>query len=128
MNKKMRKSQKGFTLVEVIVVAVIVAVLAAVAIPLYMGYIRDSRANVCQNTAASIASALVARVQQGQPVANVQALVPNGATTVTIPSITDAAGTNSTIVLPAGYTASATATAVTVTHTVSGANASVNWQ
>jgi prepilin-type N-terminal cleavage/methylation domain-containing protein len=35
--------KKGFTLVEVIVVAVIVAVLAAVAIPLYMGYLDSTR-------------------------------------------------------------------------------------
>ena len=60
----MIKNQKGFTLVEVIVVAVIVAVLAAVAIPLYNGYIHDSRVNVANNTAASVAGAAVATIQQ----------------------------------------------------------------
>ncbi len=60
----MVKNQKGFTLVEVIVVAVIVAVLAAVAIPLYNGYIRDSRFNVAQNTAGTVASACAATFQQ----------------------------------------------------------------
>ncbi len=59
------KRQDGFTLVEVIVVAVIVAVLAAVAIPLYNGYVRDSRKNVADNTAGTIASALAATRQQG---------------------------------------------------------------
>ena len=47
--------QKGFTLVEVIVVSVIVAVLAAVAIPLYSAYITKTRQNAVDNTAASLA-------------------------------------------------------------------------
>ena len=51
-----RKNQKGFTLVEVIVVAVIVAVLAAVAIPLYIGYINDSNRQAAQNGAGSLLS------------------------------------------------------------------------
>jgi type IV pilus assembly protein PilA len=62
-----RKNEQGFTLVEVIVVAVIVAVLAAVAIPLYNGYIRDSRTNVCQNTAGECAAALSAANAKAMP-------------------------------------------------------------
>ena len=58
------RNEKGFTLVEVIVVAVIVAVLAAVAIPLYMGYVHDSRLNVSNNVAGSVASACGATKQQ----------------------------------------------------------------
>jgi prepilin-type N-terminal cleavage/methylation domain-containing protein len=50
------KNRKGFTLVEVIVVAVIVAVLAAVAIPLYLGYVKDSRINSAANAAGSVAT------------------------------------------------------------------------
>lgn len=60
---KTLKNQKGFTLVEVIVVAVIVLILAAVAIPLYNGYIKDSRQNVANNTAGSVASAFAAAIQ-----------------------------------------------------------------
>ncbi|MFW5813350.1 MAG: prepilin-type N-terminal cleavage/methylation domain-containing protein, partial [Fibrobacterota bacterium] len=48
---------KGFTLIEVIVVAVIVAVLAAVAIPLYNGYIHDTRQDVVDNLAQTAAAA-----------------------------------------------------------------------
>ena len=48
----------GFTLVEVIVVAVIVAVLATVAIPLYTNYIESSKKGVVNNCAGSLASFL----------------------------------------------------------------------
>lgn len=41
---------------EVIVVAVIVAVLAGVSIPLYNGYVENSRANAAANAAGSTAS------------------------------------------------------------------------
>src|SRR5688572_27122868 len=51
-----KKGQRGFTLVEVIVVAVIVAALAAVAVPLYLGYVDSSRRNAAANAAGSIAS------------------------------------------------------------------------
>jgi prepilin-type N-terminal cleavage/methylation domain-containing protein len=61
--QKYLRNNKGFTLVEVIVVAVIVLILAAVAIPLYNGYIRDSRASTASSVAGTIASAMGACIQ-----------------------------------------------------------------
>lgn len=60
------KAQKGFTLVEVIVVAVIVAILAGVSIPLYLGYINNSRENAAANAAGSAASFAAACVNGGK--------------------------------------------------------------
>ena len=37
-----RTNQKGFTLMELMVVIVIVAILAAVAVPLYLNYVKDA--------------------------------------------------------------------------------------
>jgi prepilin-type N-terminal cleavage/methylation domain-containing protein len=58
------KRQNGFSLVEVIVVAVIVGVLAAVGIPIYAGYMRDQRQMTVDNlaeTAGATANAYVRR-------------------------------------------------------------------
>ena len=48
--------KKGFTLIEVLVVAVIVAILAAVAIPAYTAYIKSTKLDVDKNIAATIVS------------------------------------------------------------------------
>ena len=56
--------KKGFTLIEVMVVAVIVAVLAAVAIPAYNGYITDAKTSVAENTASTIAASAAAYMAQ----------------------------------------------------------------
>ena len=63
MRMKSRK-QMGFTLIEVIVVAVIIAVISAVAIPLYNGYLKDSRIRTAENVAGSAASFLGTAVAQ----------------------------------------------------------------
>lgn len=67
---KLRSNQKGFTLVEVIVVAVIVAVLAAVAIPLYLNYVNDSRAQTAASTAGSVQSHCAACLNGGNTITN----------------------------------------------------------
>jgi prepilin-type N-terminal cleavage/methylation domain-containing protein len=59
----------GFTLVEVIVVSVIVAVLALGAVLLYIGYVNDARKNNIENVAASAAGFLNSAV-------NLDAAVP----------------------------------------------------
>lgn len=56
--KNDKKSQQGFTLVEVIVVAVIVAAMAAVAVPMYLAYVDNARSNSASNAAGAVASFL----------------------------------------------------------------------
>ena len=49
--KKIRKSNKGFTLVELIIVIAIIAVLTAVAAPQYLKYVDQGRWSVDQDNA-----------------------------------------------------------------------------
>lgn len=60
--KKIRNNKKGFTLVEIIVVLVIIAVLAAAAIPTMIGFVEDSKgkAEIANARAAYIASQAIA--------------------------------------------------------------------
>lgn len=60
-----KPGQQGFTLVEVIVVAVIVAAMAAVAVPMYLNYVNNSRLNAATNAAGSAASFMGACINGG---------------------------------------------------------------
>ena len=63
---KIRKSNKGFTLVELIIVIAIIAILTAVAAPQYIKYVDESRWSKDQNNAASLLTAVqVAIVDNG---------------------------------------------------------------
>jgi Tfp pilus assembly protein PilE len=54
---RFRKNQKGFTMVEGIVIAVIIAVISSIAIPIYRGYIDSSQQSVVDNLAETAALA-----------------------------------------------------------------------
>jgi prepilin-type N-terminal cleavage/methylation domain-containing protein len=56
MFKKMKKKQKGFTLVELIVVVAILGVLATLLVPKIMGNVEESRKQTAIANARTIAS------------------------------------------------------------------------
>ena len=114
---KSLKNNKGFTLVEVIVVAVIVLILAAVAIPLYNGYIEDARKSSVENVAGSIAGAMGAGYQMlnTDPTITPSGASIGGADAIALVIAGNNIATN-TIMIPKGMGFNVGGGFVTVTH------------
>ena len=60
----MRRSQRGFTLMELMVVIVIVAILAAVAVPLYINYVKDAQRTEAKGAIGAVITAEQTYFQQ----------------------------------------------------------------
>jgi len=56
--RKFFKNQKGFTLVELMIVIVIVGILAAVAVPIYTGNVKKAKQSECDAALGTIRTAL----------------------------------------------------------------------
>ena len=108
--------KKGFTLIEVMVVAVIVAILAAVAIPAYNGYVERAGNNVAMNVAGTIASGVQTWISEGNTVSTLAATAGPSSYTV---------GGNITVKFPQDITVTVTAASVTAIHSKGGSAQSV---
>ncbi len=76
---KLRKKEKGFTLVELLIVIAIIAVLAAVVTPVALSAINDSKATAVYAEIKSIETAdLTYYVQKNKPAESIGALELNG--------------------------------------------------
>ena len=71
------RSNKGFTLVELMVVVAIVAILAAVAIPMYSSFRQKSKVGTTVNSAAGVMRALQGWYERNQTFSNIT-VDPNG--------------------------------------------------
>jgi len=74
-----KKSQKGFTLIEALIVIVIIGIIAAVAIPKFANSKADSETKTCQGNLSIIQSAIAHyKFDNGSDPATVAALVTGG--------------------------------------------------
>jgi len=73
----MKITKKGFTLVEIMIVVAIIAILAAVAIPNFINYRKQSQATACINNLKQIQSAKEQALMAGKTAAALTDLVGN---------------------------------------------------
>ena len=133
MNRFTRKSnQKGFTMIELMVVVVIVGVLAAVAVPMYGKYVRNARMTEATSRIGEVVTAAKAWAQENQNAAG-NPIWPSGtsgifdltATSSFSYSIVSGGGANATttaFVIRATGTTGTRMAGVTVTVTVPNIN------
>lgn len=57
LSKRTRVRRKGFTLIELLIVILVLAILMAVALPLYLAAVSDSQVKTCRSNMQTIANA-----------------------------------------------------------------------
>jgi len=87
LSRRSRRSRKGFTLVEMLTVVLIISLLMDIALPLYLNALDDAKKKTCRSNMQTISNAVeAARVKQGY--LNYGTLITNGVTVASLSDLT----------------------------------------
>ena len=78
--KKLLRNKKGFTLIELIVVILILAILAAILVPSILNYVQEANDSAAQANARSVYSEIAVRIAANQSIASGVYTPPGGCT------------------------------------------------
>jgi type IV pilus assembly protein PilA len=120
------KAQKGFTLIELMIVVAIIGILAAIALPAYQDYTRKARVSELV-LAASSARTCVTEIIQSAGAASLDTCANNFVTTQYVSSLTVGA-TSGVVTATGNATTIGEAASVVLTPTLSGTNAISSWR
>ena len=80
------RNRRGFTMIELLTVVLIISILMTVATPLYLNAVDDSRKKICRSNMQTISNAVMAaRVKSAT--ADFSALITGGVSTVNLPDL-----------------------------------------
>ena len=87
MLPRTRRGRRGFTLIELLVVVLILAILMAIALPLYLSAVADSQRKTCRANLQTIANAVQAKYVAGNGLTTYAAIAAAGVNPGNLPDL-----------------------------------------